>query len=536
MAVRIAGITDLKNLRGVQPVVLPEGRYQAEISGPVQQQLDFTIRSSYFSRWFSDPVWVLNPGGEAILICNRAVYGRNPPPATVSFHFGKAFEYFDGVTHPFQPLPQTLSLHENEQRTLVNLELYRDSGLDVLDYYLGQRQPNLALNFAEQWLRGHNQDGQMLRAYAALAEQHQETNRLDAFLRSGLDDHPVRVEWHRLYQQLHNHPSSHDALVAEYDARLRADPQNSALLYLRGRIEGNRLVCRGLFERACQADSGNAYAFFGLGFDRMFVADWAGARPLLARACELQPADKGFQHWLLLTRFALGEASAIEQEARQQIAAKPLDFMATVQLIDALAAQDRRPDALEACAGYERTCAAKYSQGPGKIINAIRRHTFYVVGDFASLEKNCAGDESPAGRTARVEALIELNRIADATRLVSSELEEDQITVTLALAIACRLAGDAIGAEHWQAQASQLLANGDEDSIQAAALLERNTPPTHAEARDLALMPQLKAELLADLALKHPQARNDLAPLARQLNVQRTFPFHLVQRATAEQR
>jgi hypothetical protein len=111
--------------------------------------------------------------------------------------------------------------------------------------------------------------------------------------------------------------------------------------------------------------------------------------------------------------------------------------------------------------------------------------------------------------------------------------EEFQSTWTLALAVACRETGNSSEAERWRLKAHDALAKGNEDSAQAAALLERATAPTLAEARTLTLPPQLKSVWLAALIQQHPEARASLSPLARSLNVDRTFPYHLVQRITA---
>src|SRR5215472_16947927 len=98
--------------------------------------------------------------------------------------------------------------------------------------------------FGESWLRAHPEDSLVLRSYAATAEQQQQGKRLDAFLRAGLTNRPVSIEFHRLYQTLHDRPAGYHDLVNEYDALLQAEPTNSALLYLRGRLEVNRVAAK----------------------------------------------------------------------------------------------------------------------------------------------------------------------------------------------------------------------------------------------------------------------------------------------------
>jgi hypothetical protein len=51
---------------------------------------------------------------------------------------------------------------------------------------------------------------------------------------------------------------------------------------------------------------------------------------------------------------------------------------------------------------------------------------------------------------------------------------------------------------------------------------------------DLILPAKPKAIVLAALALKHPTRRAELGAAARRFNVDRTYPYHLIQRITAE--
>ena len=68
----------------------------------------------------------------------------------------------------------------------------------------------------------------------------------------------------------------------------------------------------------------------------------------------------------------------------------------------------------------------------------------------------------------------------------------------------------------------------------AARALASFKAPSLTEAQTLMVPPQLKAVLLAAIIQQHPEVRAQLSPLARKLNVERMFPYHLIQRVTAE--
>jgi tetratricopeptide (TPR) repeat protein len=531
--VRIAGLAPTTCAPGVTSMTLPEGRYHASISGPVPEELDFEVRASYWSRCFDDPAWVLNLGGKAVLIQTTAVYSSNPQPESIQVHFGKGFECYPRITHPFTDLPSSLQMKAGETRTLVQLELFRGEAANLFGYFIERRDSASAMNFAEQRLQAEPGDELMLRTYAAGALQFHLTNRLDAFLHTGLAVRPLRIEWHRVYQSLHDTAPAHAALVAEYQALLRAEPANAPLLYLCGRLEPDRAKARDFFQRAAAADPQCPYPHFALAFDYMAAGDWAGALPSLERALALRPADASWQHWRMLARLATGDGPSLEKEARALIARNAGDLSAAMQLIDLLAAQDRRDDANTALAAFRSAAGPRYGSQLGSITMSLRCRMLYELGEFQELEKLTA--TSPGNALGfRLQALLELGRIADALKLsprVGDELERPLFS--LAVSLAYLQAGDASQSQHWAAQARNELARGSDDEARAAGLLGR--APAAVSVDDLkavALQPQLKAALAAWLSATQPSNRVELAAFARRLNVERTFPYHLIQRAT----
>jgi tetratricopeptide (TPR) repeat protein len=533
VSVRIDGVANLAQVRGLRRIELAEGQYRAVISGAAQEQVDFTLRTSYFSRWFGDPVWVLNVDGAAILIQSQVTYAGNPPPPVIAFHFGRLFETFPRVTHAFSKLPESLRLKSTEKRTLVGLEVHQGDGSDVFGYYLDRKEPGQAMNFAESWLQSHPADEGMLRLYGFTATQRQQTNRFMAFLKSGLTTRPVRIEWHRVYQGFYQNREHSAALVAEYDALLGNEPTNSAMLYLRGRIEHDRARARQLFEQATAADARNPYPLFAMGFDRMAAADWVEARGFLMRAAELRPGDQSFDHWLFLARVGAGEQDKLEQELRKKIGGDPVNVLAHLRLIDVLGAQNRREEVASLCSQFDRVASAQYRQQARSLTTLVRNRGYYAVGDFVSLQKAAAQQTTPTARTLEAEALIEQGRVNDAIKLISEpDQESDRTMMGLAVALAFRQAGDDRSASQWEIASSRLLANGDEDYQQVAAIFERVAPPSIKEIQDLVVMPQLKSVLLANLAFKYPDHRREFTALSRKLNVDGSFPHHLIQRAT----
>jgi tetratricopeptide (TPR) repeat protein len=529
--VAISGRDAVKNFRGVSELSLPEGHYHATITGPVKQDIDFDVRDTYFNRWFGDPLWLINVGGGALLELSVATYSRDSLPPAISFHVGKTFEQFPTVTHPFTPLPHSVEVSHGGSKTLVGLEIFDQTAVDVFGYYIGKKNISEALNFAEAWLGAHPEDETMLRGYATICERQKQTNRLDQFLRSGLTARPVRITWHRLFQNLHDRSPELAGMMSEYDSLLRADPTNSALLYLHGRLETNHALARAQFTRAAESDPKNPFASYALGYDRMCAGDWKGARPLLARVVGLSPNDLSFAHVFFVNRIALGEAAVIEAELKKKLARDPVDELSELELHTALANEGKMDEATKETDKFATTCKSRYESAGDALALHVRYHALYAIGNMDKLKALAAGDTTEAGRMTEAMALIEQGQPDEAAKILPTDLDEDDLQLfSFALAIVYREHGNDTAAAQWRAKGIKSLQAGREDDVEAASLLSRDSAPTRAELEDITTSPQLKAIMLTLLSQQYPNSRADLLKFAAQMNVERAFPFHLVKR------
>lgn len=531
--VRIAGGGSVDHFRGVQQLTLKEGTYHAVVSGPVTEEFDFTVHAGYFDRWFGDTLWLLNVGGKAALVQTVAVYRQDPEPASIYIRFGKSFETFADITHPFKELPSSVKVDRGGTKTLSKLEVHDGEAVDVCSFLVGRGEESQALDFAEASLKAEPEDEYMLRLYAGIGMKLRQTNRLDAFLKAGLAARPVRIEWHRVYQNLHDKPASRPALTAEYQKQLSADPGNAALLYLCGRLEPDRAKSHDYFTRAATADPSNAYPQFALGFERMTSGEWPAAHDHFERAIKLRPKDQGFLQWLTLSRFATGDTAGLEKDAKAMLKRDPSDFGAAVQLVLALAVQDRRADADAAVNQFRSAAQGRFASRAPALTATLQCHLLYAFGDFAGLEKTSRTIPRDS-HGFLVQALLEEGRPADALKSAAKQDDSDEKAIfDLAVALSFRQAGDAQQAEHYLAKGREALAQGNEDSVKASELLGRGVAGVTAEQlRDVTLPPQLKAAIAANLAALPSPNRAAFATLATSLNVDRTFPYHLIRRTT----
>src|SRR5204863_4800194 len=115
---------------------------------------------------------------------------------------------------------------------------------------------------------------ELLHAYLRELRSEKEVSRAEAMLKDGLRVRPVQITWHRTYQDVYQRRSgkadlTHDSkaeLISLYDSFLMKEPENSGLVYLRGRLCTNPEEGAAMFNQAIKLDPKNAYAHYALGY------------------------------------------------------------------------------------------------------------------------------------------------------------------------------------------------------------------------------------------------------------------------------
>jgi hypothetical protein len=131
----------------------------------------------------------------------------------------------------------------------------------------------------------------------------------------------------------------------------------------------------------------------------------------------------------------------------------------------------------------------------------------------------------------RLQTMLATGRVKDAA---DDEALKEALTDpwnALAVSIAWSVASDSGKACSWREKAAAALDRLDADSKRAARLLRVANPPGKAQLDDVALNPFHKSLLVVALIDRFPQDKASLAPIARNLNVGRYPPYHLVHRA-----
>ncbi|WP_435018610.1 hypothetical protein TA3x_000592 [Tundrisphaera sp. TA3] len=507
-------------------IVVAEGRHRLQLAGPVEETHEVELGSGFFERWTHSPFWCLNPGGEAVLEQVRVIYASIPQPPESTLIIGRPFVALPHVDYPFSDPPDQLRIKgRNKNKTVEKIAVLRVRGQDVGAFRAvveGDRAS--ALNFAEGRLR-RDPDDDLIDAYANETFR-TDRARAEAFFKAGLARRPVSVSWHRAYQNMADHDGGQGRMIAEYDALIAQEPENGALLYLRGRIDPDPDRSLDFYRRASAADPKLAWPVMALGMHDLNLGRWDEALDALQKARGLGMDEPPLLRAIHAARMALGQSGELVGEYRGVLSSNPLDPQVATFLFDALAASGQ-PGAIEPeLAAWLIRLPAPIQ---GTLGSAIRGFALYQAGRPEDAAGS-PGGSAPGLHLVRVQSLAAMGRAAEAAAEPATEKEEDPWTLA-AVSLGLALEGDAEGAASWREKAAAILDAATDDNRKAAAILRADAPTPLDRIDRIFFRPGDKALLLAILASRFPDQAAGYREAAARFNVLRLPPYLLVRRA-----
>jgi tetratricopeptide (TPR) repeat protein len=519
------------------PIELPEGRHTAHVGGPLKADIPFEMSSYFMVRVFESRAFVLNPGGRAVLVREETLYaeaGSKPskdeiPPFQI--HYGKPFETFSGVDYSFQSFPHEISLDKGSTVRKSRVDVVRLPLANVVRGLMNSNREAEALSLAEWALdAAPPSDPEVVAAYAEAAANPAYHDRVLNGLKSRLGRRPVEIALHREYQNFAMGDPKRD-LVGEYEAALKAEPGNSALLYLRGRLASGIAQSLDYFERATAADPANAFAHGATAHCRSAQGKWSEALSPAVRACELDPTNTGFQMILDAVRLSLGQYDPLEKELRGRCdRSKWAPTASLAGLVNLLAFRKDLEGSIQLCDAIAKPRAGADPKTGQSLSRDFRCRALYASGDFAALAAEVGKGDPATLASHRFAVLVELGKLDEAEALAKGE--EPDAFEALERSIAWFMKGDAVKAGALRKEAAELLRKSGNREMQAAAdLLSSAKPPDPKATADLDIAFSSKAIVLTALAQAHPEAAPELVRQAKALNTGLAFPRYLLGRA-----
>jgi tetratricopeptide (TPR) repeat protein len=527
-----------------QRLVLAEGAHRAVIqpNGKAPNTVDFQIQNGFLERFSDRTAFVLNPGGAATLLWEEIAYipkdVHNPPQNVNPYriYFGENFYTIRNVDYIFQKAPRELSLDKGANKvTKTQLAVLDLEPAEIFRGFPSGTPLEQMANFAEHHLRLTPENEQLLQDYTMLMLFGGQTDRCREFLAGGLEYRPVIIEWHRRYQQLYQMAGRQAALVDQYQKLLSADPHNSALLYLLGRIVTQRKQAEQYFHQAIEADPENAYPYLALAFNCLSRGDFQNAESFAQKACRLKPDHKDMVSMFYDVRFALGKHAQLETELRKKQSEQPLNFDVHRCLLQVLMASGSADAAEREHEAYAQRVREATSGDPAQLILRSQLALQYLKHDLQGLLNNSnmlikPDDIALEGFMIHIEQGNPQE--AEAAFAAVPDYPGKELYALL-LSLAWSEKGEPQKAAQWRTEAIKTLSAGDDNDKLAAALLQKNDCEID-QLDDVVFTNKYKAVWLAALADVCPDKRAELLQYAAKLNTDTFFPHAFLQRVISD--
>jgi tetratricopeptide (TPR) repeat protein len=507
---------------GKLPFEIPEGRHRARVTGAVSEDIDVVLESNFFTRLFDDRVFVLNPGGAALVVVEQTGYSKNPVPASAlepyRLFYGKSFFSVRDIDYTFEAFPSQITTDESGVVKKRRVDLLGGSVQRFVFGLINESRHDDALNLAEWGIRTRPAEREvLLPVYVSLARNHGKADRALAFLRERAAARPVEVDVHRQYQRMREEAPE---LRAEYDAALEKTPNDADLLYLRGRLERNVAVARAWHEKALRANPKQGYAHYALGYGHAAAGDWAAAKAALEKAVESRPDSVEFKQALRRAKMGVGELEAVEKEIRDEVKKAPVMLGPSRELARVLVARGKTAEAKALVEPYRELLRRQKEANAADLVRTLEADVLYAAADFEGL-LNLKPTQPKEVPEERLVALMELGKAEEALNL----LKTPQLLFLLAALLA---RPDDAGIRE---RAAAALEQADGDGAPLAKALRSGEEADLAAAMEVALEPTVKAAVLAALARRIPARSTELRAKAAILNKQLYFPYHAIKRA-----
>ena len=346
-----------------------------------------------------------------------------------------------------------------------------ETPVDVFFQIAETTSPEAALRYGESRLLIDPADDQLAGAYVNTAFANSQQDRAMQFLERQFDKRPVQISLHRMLHELHPTTGEKLQLIAKYDDLLAHEPNNAALLYLRGRLTPDDDTAAEYFNRAITADPQLSYPWMALGYRANTLGEWAKCKEYLQRANELKESkpDPSVLQMLDVARLAIGEGDEVEQECRDQLQnIAPNDAMAlALRLSRLLAARGDLAGANQTLRDWE--AKSQLGDSGQAALEQYRAVLEFMTGDLAATEARIVA--GTAGPEVKFGWLILSDKATEASLDADLQLLYENPWNALALSLAFDLAGKAEDANTWRNRAADALAKLDFDEAACAELL-----------------------------------------------------------------
>lgn len=519
-------------------VKVPEGQYRVniQVEKNPSEAVQVNISNKWYERFFSNKLFILNAAGAAVIMWEETTYSETPQPNDpykYRLYVGESFITIDKANYKFEPFPETISLESGTPEPRTRVDIFR-AAPNIMAAILVEAKiaPQKILTYLEAHLGIIHEDENLLGTYLILSQTGNALQRALKFLEKELNQRPVWVEWHRFYQSAGQVAGQKDKLISQYDAMLQKEPENSDLLYLRGRLEPGLKPAFVYYDRAIDANSKNPHPYFAKAFHLAGKGELSAAREFCDTAVRLNPNSSRMNQMFYQLRFALKEYDALEKESVSILSKSPLDWQHFQRLLEIRVAKGDNAGAAKVLKNYQRAVNKETPRDQYQFKLKSRMQLAYVKGDFDAFAKDTAALEDQSLRSENLQvAYINLGKMEEAEKLPGIKETSDGYTCLLYW-LGWLEKGNTQKAAPWLHQAVKKFQASSFDEKIIGELLKNQKPVKNLvnQLADLAIDVNSKRVLYAAFARLYPSMRPQLLSLAEKLNHLYQFPYHFLKK------
>ncbi len=525
---------------GFHAIPMAEGAHEFRVTEPESLTMSgsFVMQSYWLVRMSCTPVFVLDPTSTAIVHWQEATYSSHADEGSLDERFllGRSYHYFPDIDFAFVDLAANVRLNLKGPTKRTRVSMLQGEPQDLAASITGFVSADEQVSYCERHLTLTPGDPEMLRSYQSHISRSQNYDRAYEFLKAGLDRRPIEIGWHRYFQSVSQRQDKVAEVVARYSKLADELPQDSAALYLRGRIDPNANVARSYFERSIAADAGNPFPLYAMCHLLRSRGQYQDAKVAAEQALLLEPDNKDMDKILFLVRLELGEYDVLNRELAIKLEAKPLSYQLHLAQLMVLAQQQNLAELKAQQESFALRMKEKWPLDPYDLVAGSDRFVAYVEGRYERMLSLSQEFKDPQVRDMLVfESLIELGRWDALDRSQFADQPTQRGYQALYLTLGWAQAGNAEKSQQWFDRAMSDFAKGD---LETKLLVEAFAQSESAELLERldGISLQSDERILVALvgALRTTgETRATLLSWAEELNLLPQFPQQFVRRTIA---
>jgi len=490
------------------------------------------IRTPFFARPFLKRRFVINPDASAVLVRQEVWFAKEPGKGrepSFTYYAGEPLYAFGDVDYMLENFPQDVPMRGDamvkERIALLGPNVMAPSAiLRTVAMELGKGK---AMDLAQRLLEfePHNP------AYLQFLHAVMAPDEFIELLKPGLAARPVRVEWHRHYQESVESAQPEHDLTAEYRELLTRAPENPSLQYLLGRLLRDAEESVRLFRQSVQGATPSAYGHHALAFHYLGTGEFEKAFQHSAKAVNLNDRSPFFHGTHMQALLATARHDEALAKIREQMRGAPPDPGAVLEEIQIWVAKGDVEGARETIMMRLRTMApANDARALESLKTFFHAQLAYCTGDLARYVELLGDANSPDVRFTLALSQGKLDEAQNALLGLPPNFH-----YRLLLYTACQRAGKTKSAQEHVDVAVDILRTGNRGHRTIADFLTGKKPFTLQELHGLSLDLFGKAVCSTALGTMHPDQRDACYALVRKLNFRLLFPHLFLKQMVGEE-